>query len=647
MNRTVRTRVPRPLGLLVAMLVALPLVLTACGGETASTATAAPAATTATGAATKPASTTAPAAATTAPAAATTAPGAATTPAGSAPAAATTATGSAAPAANAPKLVNLTLPDTSKRGEGGNLRLLWWQAPTILNLHLAAGTKDFDAARLVVEPLATTSVGSLVPDVLVLAKEMPSVQNGGLSADGTTVTWKLKDNIVWSDGEKFTADDVVFTWKFITNKTNGATTVSYYSIIKDAVAVDPTTVKITFAAPTAVWYLPFTGVFGAVLPKHSLESCTTITQCPYNQKPIGTGPYVVTDFKSGDTVLYKANDKFREANAPYFATVEMKGGGDAVTAMKAVQTGQADYAWNPQVGPDIYKQFTDAGGVLEQNPGASTERIFVNFSDPSTEVDGEKSSPKSKSPFWTDKNVRQALSLAIDRDAMAKNLYGLAGRATNTPIPSIYAGPEFKYDPKKANELLDAAGWKMGSDGVRVKDGKKFAITFRTSVNAVRDKESQLIKQNMKDIGVAVELKPVDSAIFFGQPDNSDQRVRFETDLEMYTNGASSPDMQAFFEDFSTDQIAAKANGWKGTNVMRWSNKEFDDTLATLKTTLDPAKRIELFKKLDSILIGDYAQIPLIARTGLGARSAKIEGVNLTMWDSDVWNIAHWTNKGK
>jgi peptide/nickel transport system substrate-binding protein len=524
--------------------------------------------------------------------------------------------------------------------------LLWWQAPTILNLHLAQGTKDFDASRLVVEPLATIGEASgTVPDVPVLAKEIPSTANGEVAADGSSVTWKLKDGVVWSDGEPLTADDVIFTWKFIVDPKNGATTVANYDNIADITAPDKTTVKITFKAPTAVWHLPFVGSNGAVLPKHSLQSCTNATQCPYNLKPIGTGPYVVKDFKPGDTVSYVANDKFREPNAPYFAAVDMKGGGDATTAAKAVQTGQVDYAWNLQVPPDILKQISDSGQVLATAPGASSEKIYVNFTDPSVEVNGEKSSPQSKSPFWTDKNVRQALSLAIDREAIAKNLYGPAGISTNTLVPTIWNGTPWQYDPKKANDLLDAAGWKKGSDGIREKDGKKFAITFRTSVNPVRDKESQLIKSNLKDIGISVDLKPVDSSVFFGQPDNPDNLARFQTDLEMYTNGSGSPDMQGYLEGWMSDKIAQQSNGWKGTNVMRWNNPEYDKLVTQMRTVLDPAKRADLFKQADTIITGDYAQIPLVARTSVSAYAKGLEGVNLGAWDSDLWNAAHWTKK--
>ena len=638
MHAKFRSPIPKPLGLLAALFMTLPLLLAACGGTSSATNT--PAATKAA------AATTAPAAATSAPAAATTAPAAAATTAPSGSAAAGSATQPAASAAAAaPAVPNLTLPADSKRGEGGTLKLLWWQAPTILNSQIAQGTKDYDASRLVEEPLATLTNAATTPDIPVLAKEIPSTANGELAADGTSVTWKLKSGVVWSDGQPFTADDVVFTWKWELDPKNGGTNTTQYDFIQDATAIDPTTVKLTFKAPTPVWYLPFVGSAGAVLPQHILKDCPVAAQCPYNQKPIGTGPYVVTDFISGDHVSYVANDKFREPNAPWFAKIDLKGGGDASTALKAVETGQVDYAWNPQVSPVELKQVTDSGNTLEIIQGASVEKIYVNFADPSVEVNGELSSPQSKSPFWTDKNVRHALALAIDRKSMADNLYGPAGAATNTIIPTIWGGPAWSYDPKQANALLDAAGWKMGSDGIREKDGKKFSITFRTSVNSVRDKEGQLIKSNLKDVGIAVELKPVDAGVFFGQPTNPDNLARFQTDLEMYTNGTGFPDVQALLDGLTSDKIDQQSNGWKLGQVMRWVNPDYDASVAKLKTELNPEKRVELFKQTDTILMNDYAVIPLVARKGLGAYAKGLTGVNLTSWDSDLWNAAHWVKK--
>jgi len=411
------------LGRLTALLFLLPMVLAACGGATTATDTPKAQATTAltaaasngaaTTAATKPASTTA-----------------ATVASGTAAPASTTAAASSATSGSAPAAASgagFGVPLTTKRGEGGPLRLLWWQAPVILNEHLANGTKDTDASSLVTEPLARISSKSIIPDIPVLAKEIPSVQNGEISADYTTVTWKLKSGVTWSDGEPFTADDVVFTWQYIMKPETGSTSTALYSDIDKVEAVDPTTAKITFKAPAAAWFIPYVGDGGEILPKHVVSKCPDSKNCDFNQKPVGTGAYVVTDFKAGDTVSYKANDKFREPNAPYFATVEMKGGGDATTAAKAVQTGQADFAWNLTVTPEVIKQLTDAGKTVPTPTGFYVEQLELNTADPRNEVDGELSSAKSKNPYFSDPLVRQAFAYVVDRDSIAKNLWG-AGR---------------------------------------------------------------------------------------------------------------------------------------------------------------------------------------------------------------------------
>lgn len=628
-----------PLGELTAFLFLLPMILAACGGSSTATDTPKAAATTApttaaassaptVAAATKPAATTA--SGTTAPASTT--------------AASSATTGTAAPAASG---TGFGIPLTTKRGEGGALRLLWWQAPVILNVHLSNGTKDTDAASLVTEPLARISTKSTIPDIPILAKEIPSVQNGEISADYTTVTWKLKDGVVWSDGEPFTADDVVFTWQFVTKPENGATTTTEYSDIAKVEAVDKTTVKITFKASAAAWFLPFVGNGGEIIPKHVVEKCASATQCDFSQKPIGTGAYVVKDFKSGDTVNYVANDKFREPSAPYFATVEMKGGGDANTAAKAVQTGQADFAWNLTVTPEALKSLTDAGKTVATPQGFYAEQLELNVADPRNEVDGELSSPKSKNPYFSDPLVRQAFKYVVDRDAIAKSLWGPGGVAGNTLIPIIRGdvGSPFSYDLKKAGDLLDQAGWKKGADGVREKNGVKMNMTVRSSITNQRDKELQVIKQSLKDLGITLDLRSVDASVYFGKPDNTDSAIRFTTDINMLATGANRPDSQNFFEGFTTAQMPTKANNWGGNNINRWSDPKYDEMYAQLKRELDPEKRKAIAKQLDEYIVNDGIRVPMIIRNDVFAYRPDLINVEYSPWSSEAWNVGHWTLK--
>ncbi len=630
-------------------LLLLPLVLAACGGESTATNTAAPntaapaggTTTVATsGGATKAATVAGTAAATVA----STAAAVANTPASMT----TMGSGTTAPAASSSVSgPPFGTPLTTKRGEGGTLRLLWWQAPTVLNVHLSNGTKDTDASSMVSEPLARISTNSLLPDIPILAKEIPSVQNGTVSADYTTVTWKLKDGVTWSDGQPFTADDVKFTYDWVAKPENGSTSTATYADVKDVTVVDPTTVKVTFKAPNAAWFIPFVGDGGEILPRHVVGMCMSAMGCPFNLKPVGTGPYIVSDFRPGDSATFKPNDKFREPNAPYFATIEWKGGGDAGTAAKAVQTGDADYAWNLTIDPASLKQVSDSGKTLASPTGFYVELLELNTADPRVEVDGELSSPKSKNPYFSDPLVRQAMKYIVDRDSIAKNLWGPGGSPGNTTIPIARgdSGPPASYDPKKASDLLDQAGWKKGADGIREKNGVKMNMTIRSTTTAQRDKEAQVLQASLKGIGVNLEIKSVDASVFFGRPDNPDAASRFTVDIEIIGTGASRPDAQSYFEGFTTDQIASKANNWGKSNIMRWSDADYDKLFAQYKAELDAGKRKELAKKLDDYIVNDGIRVPFVLRNSVSAYRSDLINVQFSPWSTEVWNVAHWTLK--
>ncbi|HEX5503452.1 MAG TPA: ABC transporter substrate-binding protein, partial [Thermomicrobiales bacterium] len=256
---------------------------------------------------------------------------------------AATATSAPAPApAGSPTAVA----GPTRRGGGGTLRVLTWQAPTILNPHLAAGVKDDLAARPVYEPLLTfDNDATMIP---VLAETIPSRENGGLAADGKSVTWKLKSGVIWSDGRPFTADDVVFTWEYVTDQAVAATDVGLYDAVDRVEQVDDHTVRVTFTGPNPAW---FRNGQASVIPRHVFEQDKgeRARNSPHNLRPVGTGPYVVTEFTPGDLTVYAINGRYREPTKPSFDRIENTGGGDATAAARAVlQTGDADYAWNLQ-----------------------------------------------------------------------------------------------------------------------------------------------------------------------------------------------------------------------------------------------------------------------------------------------------------
>jgi peptide/nickel transport system substrate-binding protein len=538
----------------------------------------------------------------------------------------------------------------TKRGGGGRLRLLWWQAPTIANVHLSTGTKDNDASRVVNEPLVSFNRdGEFMP---VLAEAVPSIENGGLSPAGTAVTWRLKKGVSWHDGKPFTADDVIFTWEYAADPATGAVTSGSYQNIKHIDRVDEHTVKVVFTEPTPFWYDAFCGVRGQILPKHLVGEYKgqNSRNSPYNLKPVGTGPYKMVEFKPGDVALYELNPNYHVPNRPFFDVVELKGGGDAASAARAViQTGEFDFAWNLQVEKDVLERIERQGtrGKVVIFPQANVEHIQLNRTDPWTEVDGERSSLKVPHPFLTELLVRQAYNAAVDRRIIAEQLYGAAGQPTSNFInsPKRFQSPNtrWEFNLEKAAQWLDQAGWKRGSDGIRVKDGRRMKIVYQTAVNPVRQKTQAIVKKAFEHIGIEVELKGVNAGVYFSSdPANPDTYAHFYADIQMYSFGPGSPDPQAHLNRFASWEIAQKANNWSGRNIVRWSNAEYDRLWKQAETELDPVRRAALIIRMNDLLVEDVVLIPVIWRNGVRAVNHKLHGMELSDWDSDFWDLAHW-----
>ena len=537
----------------------------------------------------------------------------------------------------------------TKRGGGGPVRVLWWQGATLLNPHFATGTKDQDGSRIFYEPLASYDPdGNIVP---VLAAETPTLQNGGVAKDGTSVTWKLKRNVQWHDGKPFTADDVVFNWEYAVDPATAAVTTGQYADIKSIDKVDSHTVKITFKNPTPFWSAPFCGPTGQIIPKHIFEAFKgeKSREAPANLKPVGTGPYKFADFKPGDMVKGDLHPNYHAANRPHFDTIEMKGGGDAVSAARAViQTGEFDYAWNMQVEDDILRRMEQGGkGRVDISLGGNIEHIQLNNTDPWTEVDGERASVKTKHPFLTDPAVRQALNLLVDRASVQEQIYGRTGIATanflNAPSKFVSKNTKYEFNVEKASQILEQAGWKKGSDGIRVKDGKRLKVLYQTSINAPRQKTQAIVKAAAAKAGIEMELKSVTASVFFSSdPANWDTYSHFGTDIQMYTTTMTQPDPQRFMDQFCSWEAATKENKWQGRNITRWKNEEYDKTWRAAEAEMDPVKRAVLFVKMNDLVIQDIVVVPVVFRPRVAAIASKLRNAEQSGWDGDFWNLANW-----
>ena len=562
-----------------------------------------------------------------------------------------------APAAGAaPTAAPATTTSGGASSSGGVLKILMWQGPTILNVHLSQGTKDDIASRFCTEPLMTVSAdGTFSP---VLAAEVPSKDNGGLAADGKTVTYKLKQGVKWADGQPFSSDDVVFTYQYAVNKETATTTYGNFSDLEKVEAVDPNTVRLTFKNVTGGWYVPFVGTGGQILPKHALEQYvgTASRNAPFNLQAFGTGPYMVKDFKPGDALTLVPNPNYREQGKPFFSEIDIKGGGDAVSAARAVlQTGEYDYAWNLQVEWQVLSGLVQAGkGDLVLAPGGGVEMVHLNQADPNNEVDGERASLKSKHPFLSDLKVRQALALAIDRATMAKQLYGDTGDASpnvlTTPTNLASKNTAIEYNVEKANQLLDQAGYKRGSDGIRVTpDGTRMRVVYQTTINSLRQKEQDIVKAGWQQIGIETELKSVDASVFFSaDPGNPDTNSHFWTDVEMYTSTFGSPFplryMQIWYSANPEVDVAQKSNQWAARNYARWINPEYNKLFDQVKTETDVQKASQVWMQLNDMVVNSYVSIPLIDRKDVGAKTKALTGPQLTPFDALSWNIADWKN---
>ncbi len=540
---------------------------------------------------------------------------------------------------------------TGGQQNSSTLKLLYWQAPTILNPHLSTGFKDAEASRITLEPLASyDNQGNLVP---FLAESIPTKENGGVAADGKSVTWKLKQNIKWSDGQPFTAEDVVFTYEFLSNPDVGAVSAGTYEVVQSVEAINDYTVKINFQEVNPAWSLVFVGGEGMILPKHIYESYNgaNAREAPANLKPVGTGAYQVVEFRPGDTVIYQPNPEFRQAKQLDFAKIELKGGGDATSAARAVlQTGDADFAYNLQVEAPVLDKLAAAGqGKVVSNYGAQMERIIINHSDPNKVApSGERSSVEFPHPFLSDRPVREALALAVDRDTIAEQLYGVTAKATPNFLvaPPEYASlnTSYEYNLEKAQQLLDQAGWKdTNGNGTRDRDGIEMQMVFQTSVNPLRQKTQAVVKQGLQSIGVGVEIKSIDPSVYFSSDSsNNDTVEHFYADLQMYTTGNTSPDPAAYMNFMTCAQIPQQKNNWSGDNNSRYCNSEYDRLWREASQELDPKKRQKLFALMNDLLINDVAVIPLVHRADVMAFGNSITGYEPTAWDMQTWNIMNW-----
>ena len=421
--------------------------------------------------------------------------------------------------------------------------------------------------------------------------------------------------------------------------------------MEKAEKVDDNTVKFTFTQPNPAWFRP---AQVRVLPRHIFQADkgANAKNSPNNLKPVGTGPYKVTDFKPGDTVTYVINENYREANKPFFDQIDLKGGGDTASAARAVlQTGDYDYAWNLQLEDTILKQLETGGkGVADFGPGGGVERIIYQFADPNKEVDGERASPTTKHPFLSDQKVRKAFTMGCDLESVVTALYGRGGIVSpnilNDPPQYPLGEQQVRVQPGQGGRVARRGGLEEGrpvsrqgwrADGGRLPDLGQYAASEDAA-----DHQGWLGEAGDQD---GVEERSTRRSTSPSDAGNPDTNSKFYADVEMFT-GTPVIDPQTDMIRWHSKSIASKANTWSGRNYQRYSNPEYDQAWDAAQSELDPQKRAQLFIKMNDILIQGSVVVPVVDRKNVFGRAKTLQNINFTPWDTDYWNIANWTKQG-
>ena len=536
------------------------------------------------------------------------------------------------------------------------LTLLYWQAPSLPWPYLAAGFKDSDAAAVTLEPLAKYDPeGNLVP---ALAAEIPTAENGGFAQDQMSLTWKLKEGLKWSDGSDVTAEDVVFTWRYCVDEETGCVVESAFGGVASVRAVDDFTVSITFEAPTSYPYGPFVGAGAPIVSRVQFADCVGAaakTCDAQNMAPLGTGPYRIVSFTPNVDAEYERNPFYR-GETPYFDRVVIKGGGDAATAARAVmERGEADYAWNLQVEPELLAELEAKGlGRVITAFSSLVERIVLNQTNADPALGDNRSEyldGQNPHPFLSFEPIRRAMSMAIDRAAISESLYGFAGEPTCNLVtgPPIYVSTAndgcLAQNIEGANRLLDDSGVvDTDGDGIREYDGTPLRLTYQTSVNDIRQETQALVRGWWRQIGMETELRQHDASVFFGGDPEADKEAlyrRFFADVQMYATGPDV-DPQQFLSGPLCKNIQTRENDWSLGNVARSCDPDYDRLYARLEQARIGPERAALVKQLNDAYVQGYYEIPLVNRGLVSAHLDTLKGVRINGWDSELWNIAEW-----
>lgn len=476
---------------------------------------------------------------------------------------------------------------------GGQLSYGSIQEPNMLNPLLSDMLATSEVARLIFNGLVTTNdKGEWMGD---LAVQVPTIQNGGVSQDGLTVIYKLRQDVVWHDGVPLTAQDVVFTWQTIMNPKNSVVTRDGYDKIASIETQDQYTVEIKFKE----YYAPYLTLFSTILPKHILES-VDINKSQFNRAPIGTGAFKFKEWRIADAIIFEANPTYFRGK-PNLSTFVYKIFPDPSIMLTQLKSGEIDIVSNVN-----FTQFDQVKAVSGYNTMISPNMIWEHLD---FNLDN---------PLFQDIRIRKAIALGIDRQALiSQTLRNVASPAfgDQSPLswaynPAIAAGGR---DVTAARDLLIQAGWKQGPDGIFMKDGQKLSFSLvTTGGNKVRETVAEAIAGQLREVGIIMEVRLIDAPLFF-----SDilKNRRFESAMYAWVAGLD-PDNKNLW---NSRKIPSRINGYEGQNYPGWRNSEVDSLTEQGARAVDLDARKLVYFRIQEILLQESPIVPLYYRANIDA----------------------------
>ncbi len=504
----------------------------------------------------------------------------------------------------------------------GQLTVGFSQEPTVFNPHMPHIEVDEGIHFSIFDPLFYVDEKGAF--VAALAAEVPTVENGGISADGLNWKVKLRDDVKWHDGKPFTAEDVKFTLELLVDPNFRSWRKTGHEFVRDLTVVSPTEITWKMEKPFAPYPSILASTF--ITPKHLLGAEADRNTAAYNNAPVGTGAFKWKERVAGDYILLDANTEYF-GDGPHIERLVYKYVPDLNVMYTQFKTGDIDVVGLQWITPDHYDEAKDlAGKVVNVVPGSTIKSLSFNME-----------RPQFKEPA-----VREALYAAIDKQSIIEALYYGLPTPTESYVPqqSFYYNPDLpkhEYSIEKAKKLLDDAGWAPGADGIRAKDGVKLAFTCSTTAgNHIREQVQQYMQQSFKDIGVEMTISNLPPAVMWGDYWMLSKFDSVIVGLDFLTG--PDPDTSDFFRSTSS-----AAKGGSGQNTWQFVNKDVDDLLAKGGSLFVPEERKAVYLKIQEIMRKELPLLPLFQYATVRGHKQGVENVKPNVNNRiDTWNVATW-----